>query len=414
MGLLTPFPKGDAQDAVYVVGGGIGGLAAAAGLHKAGIKVVILERSPSLRQSGAAIALQTNAFRALNLLDQGISDTLRAQHPELAVWEYYTEGGRLLKTLHVKDCSHGPHEMRGVVRNQLAAALSKPLPDGTIRLGAGVQSVAFDEHDKATVELMDGTRIPAKIVIGADGVNSKVGAALGIPKPDYAGFCAFRGMANFDEGLPWKEKNMFRFISGAREGLIGVYPVSATEIFYFVAFPAPRELPKQMDRAAQRAELDKRVAGLPFAMPEIARRTRDEDLYFSIITDRLPDPTWAPGRGCTTVIGDALHPTQPTLAQGGCMAIEDGAEIAVVLKRVLAGRPLSEVPDAEIAAALRDFERRRSARCGVLIAQARATGKNRIFPKSFLGAWLRDLITPFAISERNIFAATVWEPSGDL
>ena len=36
---------------------------------------------------------------------------------------------------------------------------------------------------------------------------------------------------------------------------------------------------------------------------------------------RLPEPTWAPGRGCTTVIGDALHPTQPTLAQGGCMAI---------------------------------------------------------------------------------------------
>ena len=36
---------------------------------------------------------------------------------------------------------------------------------------------------------------------------------------------------------------------------------------------------------------------------------------------RLPEPTWAPGRGCTTVIGDALHPTQPTLAQGGCMAL---------------------------------------------------------------------------------------------
>ena len=36
---------------------------------------------------------------------------------------------------------------------------------------------------------------------------------------------------------------------------------------------------------------------------------------------RLPEPDWAPGRGCTTVIGDALHPTQPTLAQGGGMAI---------------------------------------------------------------------------------------------
>ena len=65
-------------------------------------------------------------------------------------------------------------------------------------------------------------------------------------------------------------------------------------------------------------------------------------------------------------------------------AQEDGAEIAVVLKRVLAGRPLSAVPDGEIAAALRDFESRRSARCGKLIAEGRVIGKRRIFPKSFL------------------------------
>ena len=59
---------------------------------------------------------------------------------------------------------------------------------------------------------------------------------------------------------------------------------------------AMQDLPKQLDRAAQRAELNKRVAGMPFAMPEIARRTRDEDLYFSIIADRRGACT-APGCG---------------------------------------------------------------------------------------------------------------------
>lgn len=63
---------------------------------------------------------------------------------------------------------------------------------------------------------------------------------------------------------------------------------------------------------------------------------------------------------------------------------EDGAEIAVVLKRVAAGQPLGQVPDAEIAAALRDFESRRSARCGALIAQGRVAGKRNVFPKSWL------------------------------
>lgn len=52
--------------------------------------------------------------------------------------------------------------------------------------------------------------------------------------------CVRRGMAKFDEGLPWEEKDAFRFIYGAQEGLVGVYPVSANEIFYFCAFPASR------------------------------------------------------------------------------------------------------------------------------------------------------------------------------
>ena len=89
-------------------------LSIASCVPQAGFKVVILERSASLRQSGAAIALQTNAFRALDLLGQGIAEGLRASHPKLSVWEYYTEAGQPLKTLHLEQCSHGPHEMRGV------------------------------------------------------------------------------------------------------------------------------------------------------------------------------------------------------------------------------------------------------------------------------------------------------------
>lgn len=49
-------------------------------------------------------------------------------------------------------------------------------------------------------------------------------------------------MAKFEDGLPeaWKDTNKFRFIFGAREGLVGVYPVSTTEIFYFCSLPAPK------------------------------------------------------------------------------------------------------------------------------------------------------------------------------
>jgi len=63
---------------------------------------------------------------------------------------------------------------------------------------------------------------------------------------------------------------------------------------------------------------------------------------------------------------------------------EDGAELAVALKRALAGRSLAEAPDADIAAALRDFERLRSARCGALIAQARTTGRRNVPARTWL------------------------------
>ena len=101
---------------------------------QAGFKVVVLERSATLRQTGAAIALQTNAFRALKLLGNGIAEDLRAVHPDLAVWEYYTQAGQLLRKLRVADCDHGPHEMRGVRTSQSAQRLLKQCSSSSLVL----------------------------------------------------------------------------------------------------------------------------------------------------------------------------------------------------------------------------------------------------------------------------------------
>ncbi|MYS45521.1 NAD(P)-binding protein, partial [Streptomyces sp. SID5998] len=69
------------SSSAVVIGGGIGGLAAAAALHLAGRPVTVLERAPSLTPVGAAISLSPNALRALDVL--GVGDRVR----DLAAWQ---------------------------------------------------------------------------------------------------------------------------------------------------------------------------------------------------------------------------------------------------------------------------------------------------------------------------------------
>ncbi|MYR59494.1 NAD(P)-binding protein, partial [Streptomyces sp. SID625] len=77
----APSPSAGPSPAVVVIGGGIGGLAAAAALHLSGRRVTVLERAPSLEPVGAAISLSPNALRALDVL--GVGDRIR----DLAAWQ---------------------------------------------------------------------------------------------------------------------------------------------------------------------------------------------------------------------------------------------------------------------------------------------------------------------------------------
>ncbi|KAI4992959.1 hypothetical protein ZWY2020_007272 [Hordeum vulgare] len=151
----------DAAEDIVIAGAGVAGLAVALGLHRKGVRCVVLESSPVLRTSGFAIAAWTNAFRALDAL--GLGDTIRAKHLQIqgaCVMSWTT--GKVAREIDLRvQGKWGTHEARCVQRNVLLQALEEELPRGTIRYSSKI--VSIDDGDDAEVlHLADGSTLRAR------------------------------------------------------------------------------------------------------------------------------------------------------------------------------------------------------------------------------------------------------------
>ncbi|XP_066358328.1 monooxygenase 2-like isoform X1 [Miscanthus floridulus] len=323
----------EAMEDIVIAGAGLAGLATALGLHRKGVRCLVLESSPALRASGFAFTTWTNAFRALDAL--GVGDKIREHHllyERMIAFSAATGEAAAEVSLKIQGKS-GPHEIRCVKRDFLLQTLANELPEGTIRYSSKVAAMEEDGSVK-TLHLADGSIIKAKVVIGCDGVNSVVAKCLGLPKPILSGRSATRGLAEYPAGHGFGPE-ILQFIGhGFRSGVL---PCSDTSVYWnYTWYPSPADGDAEESVAKMRSHVVAKLRGakIPAEALEVIERSEMSDVASSPLRFRSPLALvrGSISRGGVCVAGDALHPMTPELGQGGCAALEDG----VVLARCLA------------------------------------------------------------------------------
>ncbi|KAF8025124.1 hypothetical protein BT93_F2082 [Corymbia citriodora subsp. variegata] len=312
---------------IVIVGGGICGLATALALHRKGIQSSVLERSETLRATGAAIIMQPNGWRALDQL--GVASRLRKTACAM-------ESGRIVTVMDRKQESIPlGGEVRCLRRMDLINVLAEDLPSNTIRFGCRVVSVELDPTtSRPLLHLDDGGTIKAKVVIGCDGLHSVVASIVGLNKTGLYSIYVTRGFTRYENGHGLKNEFV---VMRTDELQLGWLPVDDRLVYWFVT----RKLTSPDSRAALAKDPMLLKSSIVKAMndfpTEAVQMVSGSDLSTVQYTELRYRPPWEILRrrlwkGAIVVAGDAMHAMAPFLAQGGAASLED----AVVLARCLA------------------------------------------------------------------------------
>ncbi|MFG3016605.1 FAD-dependent monooxygenase [Streptomyces cinerochromogenes] len=302
-----------------VIGGGIGGLAAAAALHLKGWSVTVLERAPALDPVGAAISLAPNALRALDVL--GIGEEIR----DLAAWQgdggLRTPGGRWLSRSSAEAAAArfgGPLVL--LPRATLVDRLAALLPPGTVRTATTASLADPGDRNRPARVTAGEEELEADLVVGADGINSRVRTALfpGRPGPVYAGFTTWRLL------IPVPGAEFASHETWGRGRIWGTHPLKDGRVYAYAAAAAPAGERAPDD---ERAELLRRYGDWHHPIPAVLAAARPADvLRHDVHHLARPLPAYHAGR--TVLLGDAAHAMPPSLGQGGNQAVEDAVVLA--------------------------------------------------------------------------------------
>jgi 2-polyprenyl-6-methoxyphenol hydroxylase-like FAD-dependent oxidoreductase len=340
---------------VAIAGAGVGGLTAAAALRRAGAEPTIFERASDLRhiQVGGSFHLFPNAIRALEWA--GLSDALFASLDEsahLTTQTFQAQDGRLLVEWPIGQDFDVP--TLSVVRGEVHEVLA----DGAeIRLASAVESFT-DDGDGVTVQLAYGERERFDLLIGADGLKSRVRELIvGKADPQYTGYATWLATIPFDE--PYLEQAI-RVYFGVGGRFIA-WPMTGGRAYWEGIFRTPEGTPdgaggKKGDVLTRFGHWADPVRPLIEATPEAAIRRSDSYA-------RPVNKTW--GRGRVTLLGDAAHAMTNAVGQGANQAIED----AIVLARCLQRNQRDPV------AGLREYERKRMKRATTFVKRSKMVAR---------------------------------------
>lgn len=297
---------------VLVVGGGIGGLSAAIALGTRGHRVELVERAARFEGIGAGLIMAPNATQALASLGVDLEPVGQPLDSMLVT----RADGTVLNRIDPRRFTGRFGPIYALTRPALHAALSAALPASvTVRLSTSVTSVAHDAQG-ADVTLSTGETRHFDLVVGADGLHSRVRELTLGPVPyRYSGTTCWRGLtSNF--GLTHAVE------AWGGECRVGAVPLRDHQLYYFLVCQAPRRAPSPSFE-----EFKARFTQFRALAPLFAGLSAEPPLHHDL--EELDAPVWGTGR--VLLLGDAAHAMTPNQGQGAAMAIEDAVALASVL-----------------------------------------------------------------------------------
>lgn len=346
---------------ILIAGAGLGGLTAALALLRQGHEVQVLEQAAQLGEVGAGLQLSANATRVLEGIELAAPLRAVASEPagkEVRLWS--TGQTWKLFDLGAESIAQYGHPYYTIYRPDLHRLLVEAVEaarPGAIVLGA--RCTGFEEAgDSVTVATEDGRRFTGDVLVGADGVHSRIRRQLfGGDDPVFAGCLAWRGVIP-SERLPERLRRPVGTNWIGPGGHVIHYPLRRGELVNFVGIVERSDWTVESWTAA--GTVEECVRDFDGWHEDVHTLIRSLDVpYKWALMQRAPMARWSRGR--VTLLGDACHPTLPFLAQGAAMAIEDGAMLA----RCLAA------PDAgDLPAALRRYQDARMERTRAIVLRS--------------------------------------------
>ena len=335
---------------ILVVGAGVGGISVARGLWRDGHDVSVFDQRPDVQAGGGAVTIWSNGATVLEQLGVDMDGAGQL----MSTVRIATSTGRPLATV---DVTAIVDRLGGAVRMVPRRVLLERLMDGFPAHRIRCNSRAVDvvsTHTGVRVEFEDGSSAEADLLIGADGLHSKIRDIVGAPAAEPTGWCSWQGLVTLPD---LADRDVALQVIG-EHGNVGLWPAGGSDVQWWFDLPWSRDFVRP-ERPIDLIRSN--FTGWSDLVDRVLATLTDEDLARSPFPHfRHPIPH--PGDGAITLLGDAAHTMPPILAQGTNQALLD----TMVLRKALSGfrRGWKELhsSNGDVSSALRWYEKTRRRR----------------------------------------------------